>query len=172
MMCLFLLRCSARPHSHTACAKQNRAPIKPNRHNNSRSKNTCDLSRSRNQLIRPIQIFVLDFHTDSQQVSFEASRSSSGIMNFVKICRSRSFNKTLPIKNLRSFASAPEAQDRERAKKTSLFDFHVARGGKIVNFAGYLLPVQYADQGIVQSHLHTRSPGCASIFDVRCGFFW
>lgn len=88
-------------------------------------------------------------------------------MNFVKICRSRSFNKTLPIKNLRYFSSAPETQDRERAKKTSLFDFHVARGGKIVNFAGYLLPVQYADQGIVQSHLHTRSPGCASIFDVR-----
>lgn len=87
-------------------------------------------------------------------------------MNFVKICRSRSLNKTLPIKNLRSFSSAPE--DPERAKRTSLFDFHVARGGKIVNFAGYLLPVQYADQGIVQSHLHTRSPGCASIFDVRC----
>ena len=88
-------------------------------------------------------------------------------MSLIKFCCSRNFNKTLPIKNLKFFSSTPQAQEQERAKKTSLFGFHVARGGKIVNFAGYLLPVQYADQGIVQSHLHTRAPGCASIFDVR-----
>ena len=28
-------------------------------------------------------------------------------------------------------------------KKTPLYDCHVALGGKIVPFAGYLLPVQY-----------------------------
>jgi aminomethyltransferase len=88
-------------------------------------------------------------------------------MNLIKFCVSNKFNKTLSIKNLNFFSSTPQAQEQERAKKTSLFDFHVARGGKIVNFAGYLLPVQYADQGIAQSHVHTRTPGCASIFDVR-----
>lgn len=92
-------------------------------------------------------------------------------MSLLKLCASRNLNKTLSIKNLKFFSSSPQAQEQERAKKTSLFDFHVARGGKIVNFAGYLLPVQYADQGIVQSHVHTRTPGCASIFDVRARFF-
>lgn len=142
--------------------------------NNPQSKNTCDLSGSRNQLIRPMptRIFVLSFRSGSQQVSFKARSSSGKKMNLVKIARSRFFYKTLSIKNFKHFSSAPEPQDHERAKKTSLFDFHVARAGKIVNFAGYLLPVQYADQGIVQSHLHTRSPGCASIFDVRGGIFF
>jgi hypothetical protein len=89
-------------------------------------------------------------------------------MSLFKACFSRSFNKNLSIKNVKCFSSSQQAaQDQERAKKTSLFEFHGARGGKIVNFAGYLLPVQYADQGIVQSHVHTRTPECASIFDVR-----
>lgn len=35
----------------------------------------------------------------------------------------------------------------------------------MVDFAGYSLPVQYPD-GLVKSHLHTRSEGCASLFDV------
>lgn len=47
---------------------------------------------------------------------------------------------------------------------TSLYDFHVENGGSIVNFGGFLLPVQYSDQGITGSHLHTRSN--ASLFDV------
>lgn len=50
------------------------------------------------------------------------------------------------------------------AEKTALYNFHVDKGGKVVNFGGYLLPVQYADQGISASHVHTRKN--ASIFDV------
>lgn len=53
-----------------------------------------------------------------------------------------------------------------KEERTALYDFHVARGGKIVNFAGYSLPVQYADLSITNSHLHTRKTGCASLFDV------
>lgn len=87
-------------------------------------------------------------------------------MNLAKCCVAHNFNKTFPIKTLKCFSTSPEASEKERAKKTSLFDFHVARGGKIVNFAGYLLPVQYADQSLIQSHIHTRTTGCASIFDV------
>jgi len=47
---------------------------------------------------------------------------------------------------------------------TPLYDFHVDKGGKMVDFAGYRLPVQYSDLGISASHLHTRKH--CSLFDV------
>jgi aminomethyltransferase len=49
-------------------------------------------------------------------------------------------------------------------KKTALYDFHVKEGGKMVPFAGYLMPVQYTPLSITQSHQHTRQH--CSIFDV------
>lgn len=48
--------------------------------------------------------------------------------------------------------------------KTCLYDFHVASGGKMVDFAGYAMPVQYMSMGISASHNHTRT-NC-SLFDV------
>lgn len=48
-------------------------------------------------------------------------------------------------------------------KKTQFYDYHVAAGGKMVPFAGYLMPVQYP-LGIMQEHLHTRDN--AGLFDV------
>jgi aminomethyltransferase len=48
-------------------------------------------------------------------------------------------------------------------QRTPLHGLHLARGGKIVPFAGYELPVQYAP-GVLKEHLHTRS--AASLFDV------
>lgn len=50
-------------------------------------------------------------------------------------------------------------------KKTPLYDFHVAHGGKMVDFAGYAMPVQYT-AGVLKSHTHTREAGKASLFDV------
>jgi aminomethyltransferase len=50
------------------------------------------------------------------------------------------------------------------AKKTALYDDHVAAGGKIVPFCGYALPVQYSDQQLSQSHHHVRTK--AGLFDV------
>jgi aminomethyltransferase len=47
--------------------------------------------------------------------------------------------------------------------RTPLYDLHVERGGRMVSFAGYDLPVQYS-AGIIAEHLHTRSQ--ASMFDV------
>jgi len=47
---------------------------------------------------------------------------------------------------------------------TPLYDFHVSRGGKMVDFAGYSMPVLYSDLGAIASHLHTRK-NC-SLFDV------
>ncbi|CAH0731882.1 unnamed protein product, partial [Brenthis ino] len=49
-------------------------------------------------------------------------------------------------------------------KETSLCKLHKKYGGKLVDFAGFLLPVQYSDLSVSASHLFTRSN--ASIFDV------
>jgi len=48
-------------------------------------------------------------------------------------------------------------------KRVPLHDMHVSRGGKIVPFAGYEMPVQYA-AGVLKEHLHTRA--AAGLFDV------
>lgn len=54
--------------------------------------------------------------------------------------------------------------DDSNAKKTPLYSLHKKYGGKVVNFAGFLLPVQYSDMSVSASHLFTRNS--ASIFDV------
>ncbi|CAO0790686.1 unnamed protein product [Mucor circinelloides] len=56
------------------------------------------------------------------------------------------------------------AANSEPIKKTALYDFHVKHGGKMVPFAGYAMPVQYSNMGMLASHHHTREK--ASIFDV------
>src|SRR5664279_1622382 len=48
-------------------------------------------------------------------------------------------------------------------KRTPLHALHVARGGKMVAFAGYDMPVQFAT-GVLREHLHTRK--LAGLFDV------
>lgn len=54
------------------------------------------------------------------------------------------------------FARALASASAAAPKKTCLYDFHVSQGGKLVDFAGYLLPIQYGKEGISASHLHTR----------------
>ena len=48
------------------------------------------------------------------------------------------------------------------AKRTALYDMHVALGGRMVDFAGYELPVQYS--GILEEHRAVRT--AAGVFDV------
>ena len=48
-------------------------------------------------------------------------------------------------------------------RKTPLYDCHVALGGKIVPFAGYLLPVQYP-AGVIAEHMAVRTK--CGLFDV------
>lgn len=48
------------------------------------------------------------------------------------------------------------------AKHTPLYDTHVAHGGKMTEFCGYMLPVQYA--GIITEHEAVRKQ--AGLFDV------
>ena len=55
------------------------------------------------------------------------------------------------------------ARDESPLLHTPLHALHVARGGKMVPFAGYEMPVQYA-AGVLREHQHTRS--AAGLFDV------
>src|SRR5688572_27779742 len=48
-------------------------------------------------------------------------------------------------------------------ERTPLYALHVAQGARMVPFAGYEMPVQYAP-GVLKEHLHTRSD--AGLFDV------
>ena len=53
--------------------------------------------------------------------------------------------------------------DVSALKRTPLYHVHVARGGKLVDFAGYALPIQYGDS-IMEATQHCRTN--ASLFDV------
>jgi aminomethyltransferase len=53
--------------------------------------------------------------------------------------------------------------DSPPLRRTPLYDLHVARGARMVPFAGYQMPVQYPT-GIIGEHLHTRAK--AGLFDV------
>jgi hypothetical protein len=61
---------------------------------------------------------------------------------------------------VRCYASSSEQANA----KTSLYDLHVAKGAKMVPFGGYIMPVQYSDLGVGESHKWTRER--ASLFDV------
>ncbi|WP_257286376.1 glycine cleavage system aminomethyltransferase GcvT [Endozoicomonas sp. SESOKO1] len=51
----------------------------------------------------------------------------------------------------------------ESLKRTPLYGLHLARGAKMVPFAGYEMPVQYPS-GVKNEHIHTRRK--AGVFDV------
>ena len=48
-------------------------------------------------------------------------------------------------------------------RRTALYDLHLAQGARMVPFAGYAMPLQYAS-GVIKEHLHTRAS--AGLFDV------
>lgn len=66
--------------------------------------------------------------------------------------------------SVRLLATAEAAKPAQQPQKTVLYDFHLQHDAKIVDFAGWLMPVQYKDLSLVDSHLHTRSK--CSLFDV------
>jgi aminomethyltransferase len=60
-------------------------------------------------------------------------------------------------------APEPAREPETSLKRTPLHALHVISGGKMVPFAGYDMPVQYAT-GVLREHLHTRA--AAGLFDV------
>ncbi|KAF9329995.1 hypothetical protein BG006_007014 [Podila minutissima] len=77
------------------------------------------------------------------------------------------FAKSIPaagaLRSVQQRAYAAAASG-EVLKKTILHDYHVENGGKMVPFAGWSMPVQYANLGVGASHVWTRQN--ASVFDV------
>lgn len=62
-----------------------------------------------------------------------------------------------------------EVDEAVQSKKTPLFDRHVALGGRMVDFGGWALPIQYV--GILKEHEQVRT-GCG-LFDVsHMGEIW
>ena len=55
-----------------------------------------------------------------------------------------------------------ETENQEQLLRTPLYESHAAAGGKIVDFHGWLLPIQYA--GILKEHESVRT--AAGLFDV------
>ncbi|MDS9951021.1 MAG: glycine cleavage system aminomethyltransferase GcvT, partial [Planktomarina sp.] len=51
----------------------------------------------------------------------------------------------------------------DKVKRTPLYDLHVELGGKMVDFAGWEMPLQYAT-GIMAEHTQCRTQ--AALFDV------
>jgi aminomethyltransferase len=64
---------------------------------------------------------------------------------------------------LRTEISLEQKEEFIMELKTPLYDAHVRDGGKIVPFAGYLLPVQY-EPGVIKEHMAVRTR--AGLFDV------
>ncbi|OQV18581.1 Aminomethyltransferase, mitochondrial [Hypsibius exemplaris] len=60
--------------------------------------------------------------------------------------------------------AAAKEHASHKPRSTPLLDLHVAHNAKLVEFAGWQMPMTYADQSITESHLHTRKH--VSIFDV------
>ncbi|KAJ9627617.1 Aminomethyltransferase, mitochondrial [Taxawa tesnikishii (nom. ined.)] len=74
-------------------------------------------------------------------------------------CRPAALAVTVPGGRYASSSAADQSLD-----KTGLYDLHLEHGGKMVPFGGYLMPVQYSDLGVGESHKWTREK--ASLFDV------
>eukprot|EP01120_Amphizonella_sp_Union-15-10_P015654 TRINITY_DN808_c0_g1_i1.p1 TRINITY_DN808_c0_g1~~TRINITY_DN808_c0_g1_i1.p1 ORF type:complete len:400 (-),score=82.13 TRINITY_DN808_c0_g1_i1:52-1251(-) len=74
----------------------------------------------------------------------------------------RSFQRFLPI--LRSRPTSRKNYSTETRKRTPLFDVHSRLKAQMVPFCGWSMPLRYEDQGIIESHLHTRAH--VSLFDV------
>ncbi|KAL4766218.1 glycine decarboxylase subunit T [Aspergillus foveolatus] len=70
--------------------------------------------------------------------------------------------RNLPVANGVRYASS--AASLGSLRKTQLYDLHIAKGAKMVPFAGYSMPLQYSDLSHVESHKWTREK--ASLFDV------
>ncbi|KAJ5587629.1 uncharacterized protein N7459_003394 [Penicillium hispanicum] len=111
----------------------------------------------------------------ARAAALHAPRASIGSTLLRRELSSASVRPTTRVPSLRIAAPAAitpfKAQDvryasnsAESLSKTQLYDLHLAHGAKMVPFAGYSMPLQYADLSHVESHMWTREK--ASLFDV------
>ncbi|KAI1303079.1 Aminomethyltransferase, mitochondrial [Halotydeus destructor] len=82
-------------------------------------------------------------------------------------CRLASWTKKWTVQegaNCVRLSGSSSHSSEDRPRKTCLYSLHEKHNGKMVTFAGFLMPIQYGGVGIVDSHVHTRCK--ASLFDV------
>src|SRR5579864_2002504 len=70
--------------------------------------------------------------------------------------------RSRPIHAVLDCLFAPSYAAPQMLKRTPFYDFHLSMGAKLVDFAGWEMPIMY--RGIVEEHEQTRRSG--SIFDV------
>ena len=100
-----------------------------------------------------------------------ASRLTDGVSRTFFVCgeisqvpRQRGLDRAVRPEGVNAEPMMSEAPAIETPlAHTPLHALHVARGARLVPFAGYEMPVQYAD-GIIAEHTHTRE--AAGLFDV------
>ncbi|GIY84971.1 aminomethyltransferase, mitochondrial [Caerostris darwini] len=90
-----------------------------------------------------------------------------GFLRFSRLSQAKgikSLFSKVTISSLNGIQCSKNISSSSAVKKLDLHEFHEDRGAKFTEFGGYLMPISYKDQSIVESHLFTRSH--ASIFDV------
>src|ERR1700722_5625598 len=78
------------------------------------------------------------------------------------VCRSPGIREPQPLVRT-AMADTTLNISGDSLRRTPLYALHLERGGKMVQFAGYEMPVQYP-AGVMKEHLHTRAQ--AGLFDV------
>ena len=124
-------------------------------------------------LLRSHWCFVRDYLDYSILLSETSSISSDQVFSAKRMRGAglwqlgQSITRRLAQSDKKTVARRYFASEAE-LKKTVLYDFHVAHGGKMVPFAGWSMPIQYKDS-IMDSTLNCRQNG--SLFDVShmCG---
>ena len=107
-------------------------------------------------------------HTPRAAIGSTLLRRELSSAATVRPTTSRALRSNAPLAAPAS-RSAPRAvrfasTTSEPLSQTQLYDLHVERGAKMVPFAGFDMPLVYADMSHVESHLWTREK--ASLFDV------
>lgn len=108
-----------------------------------------------------LEVFTGKRNTSSLVASRVRSRRRGSLMHLRCLIDSTICGSPVGVFHSKQQRRMSTSCDLER--KTCLYDLHVEKEGKIVNFSGWLLPVQYRE-AIAASHQHTRT--FASIFDV------
>jgi aminomethyltransferase len=105
--------------------------------------------------------------------AFNAPRASVGSTVLRRELSSVRAAPRRPAARITSRAAIPQVKNQvaryassssEPLSKTQLYELHEAHGAKMVPFAGFSMPLQYADLSHVESHAWTREK--ASLFDV------
>jgi hypothetical protein len=100
---------------------------------------------------------LTQLHRFSTILTHKETSNDHHVLAFRAITQSRSFSNT-PARPSES------ATDPADLKRTPLYNLHLSHNGKMVEFGGYSMPLQYDDLSVLESHKWTREK--ASLFDV------